>query len=691
VLQKLLNPRSIAIVGASDKIGPGFNAWNALQHVGFGGKTYLVNPTKTELLGQKCYPSLEAIDADVDAVFVAVKAESVQDVARQAVAKKAGGMAILSSGFGDAGGEGLVLQKNLADYCAQNNLSVCGPNCLGLLNFAGKTALFGTSMPDQVKRGGVAVVAQSGSIGIALLNSARGLGLSHLITSGNEAVTTTADLLEGLIDDPVVKTVIVFAEQIRKPAKFMAMAQKAAGAGKPVIVLKSGRSERGRAAVMAHTGAVAGSVEAGDAALAAAGAIQVFSLDELIETAFLTSTIKARPTARSIGALSLSGGEIALALDAAEENGIHFAPLGEAEAKIKPLMPAFSNLGNPLDLTWAGLYDPKVTEGCAQAIAALPEVGAMVLLQDAPTGLGPQQAARYATLLRSAAAGMQASGKPLIAVTHLTEEPHPELARAAEENGVPYLRGTREGLNALARYARWSTRAPVVRVPTNEKEKGPAAKLLKQYPSPAEHEARAIVASYGITGPAEKFVTSADDAATAAGQIGFPVVLKGVVPGMVHKTEAGLVKLRLANADAVREAARAMKAPGYLVQKMESGVAEILVGARVDPEFGPLIVVGAGGINVELYKDVAIRVAPIDEAAALEALAATRISRVLDGWRGAPPADKKAAAKTIAALSRFVADFADTVGEVEINPLSVFAEGKGCSALDCVIVQKGTP
>ena len=192
-------------------------------------------------------------------------------------------------------------------------------------------------------------------------------------------------------------------------------------------------------------------------------------------------------------------------------------------------------------------------------------------------------------------------------------------------------------------------------------------------------------------GPAEKFVTSAEDAAKAAGQIGFPVVLKGVVPGMVHKTEAGLVKLRLANADAVREAARAMKAPGYLVQKMESGVAEIIVGARVDPEFGPLIVVGAGGVNVELYKDVAIRVAPIDEAAALEALAATRISRVLDGWRGAPPADKKAVAKTIAALSRFIADFADTVSEVEINPLSVFAEGRGCSALDCVIVQKGTP
>ena len=208
-LQKLLNPSSVAIVGASDKIGPGFNAWNALKHVGFQGKVHLVNPNKSVLFDEKTYPTLSDIDGDVDAVFVAVKAESVLEVAQQAVQKKAGGLAILSSGFGDAGGDGLKLQQQLSLFSEQNNLSICGPNCLGLLNFAGKTALFGTSLPDEVKRGGTAAVVQSGSIGIALLNSARGVGLSHMITSGNEAVTATADYLEALIDDPAVKTVIV--------------------------------------------------------------------------------------------------------------------------------------------------------------------------------------------------------------------------------------------------------------------------------------------------------------------------------------------------------------------------------------------------------------------------------------------------------------------------------------------------
>ncbi len=698
-LRRLLYPRSVAIVGASDKIGPGFNAWKALEHVGFEGEVHLVNPNKAELFGRPTVPTLLDIKGELDAVFVAVKAESVMEIAHQAVERRAGGLAILSSGFADAGEEGRRLQDAFAAYARANGLAACGPNCLGYLNFAGRTALFGTSLPDAVPRGGVAAIVQSGSIGIALLNSARGLGLSHLITAGNEAVTTTADFLEPLIDDAKVRTIIVFAEQIRQPARFMAMARRAADAGKPVIVLKSGRSERAQAAVMAHTGAVAGSVEACDAALAAAGAIQVFSLDELLETAAVAAGLRTRPRTRKIGALSISGGEIALGLDAAEEYGVHFAPLGAAEAKIAPLMPAFSHLSNPLDLTWAGLYDPSVAEGCARAIGEEAEVGALVLMQDAPTGLGAQQAARYATLLSAVARGAQAAGKPLIAITNLSDQPHPELARAAREAQVPYLRGTREGMAAIGRYAHWATRSPrSIAAAADARERDPARALFAPFRGarpPAEHEARRILASYGVTGPAERFEQSADGAVQAAVTIGFPVVLKGIVPGMLHKTEAGLVKLRLGNADAVREAAQAMQTAhggalaGFLVQAMVTSVAEILVGARVDPDFGPLVVVGAGGVNVELYKDVSVRIAPIAEDEALEALSATRVARLLEGWRGAPPADKRAIAPTVAALSRFIADFAGEVSEVEINPLAVLAEGKGCVALDCVIVPGG--
>lgn len=701
-IESLLNPRSIAIVGASDKIGPGFNAWQALKHVGYQGRVFLVNPGKAELLGQKTFASLSDIDGEVDAVFAAVRADATLEVMTQAIAKGAGAMTILASGFGDAGEAGLQTQRALADLALANDIALCGPNCLGLLNFSGRAAMFGTSLPDAVPRGPIAAIVQSGSIGIALLNSGRGLGLSHLVTSGNEAVTTTADYLEALVDDEAVKTIVVFAEQIRKPEKFIAMARRASERGKPLIVLKSGRSEKGRAAVMAHTGAVAGSVEACDAALAASGAIQVHGLDELLETAALASQIRRRPTARKIAALSLSGGEIALALDAATDNGIVFAPLGAAEGEIKPLLPDFAHLSNPLDLTWAGLYDMNVAENCARALGKLDEVGVVVLLQDAPSKLGPQQAGRYANLLQAVARGAEAAGKPLVALSNLSDEPHAELGRVAREAGVPYLRGTREGLWAIARYARWATQpAPAAVCATAPDILRATAERLKPFLTgrmPAEHEARALLQGYGISGPAERLVATPEEAARAAQELGFPVVLKGIVADMVHKSDAGLVKLRLHSADAVRAAAgemiarmAALEGPkqvlGLLVQKMMSPIAEILVGARVDPDFGPLIVVGGGGVTVELYRDVAIRCAPIDENEAIAALESTQVSRMLEGWRGAPAGDKAAVAKAISAVSRFIADFAGQVQEIEINPLAVFEDGKGCIALDCVIVR----
>ncbi len=360
-IQSLLSPKSIAIVGASEKVGPGFNAVKALEFVGYEGEVHLVNPRSPELFGRRTYASLDDIPGSVDAVFVAVGAEAVVDVAKQAVRKGAGAMAILSSGFGETE-DGKAAQQALIEISEANDIAVCGPNCLGLLNFVGRAALFGTSLPDHVGRGGVAAIVQSGSVGIALLNSARGIGFSYLITTGNEAVTSASDYIDAVIDDPNVTTILVFAEQIKKPAAFMKALRRARDAGKPVIVLKSGRSQSGKAAVMAHTGAIAGSDEACDAALLAAGAIQVHSIDELIETALLASSISARPTGSQLGGLSLSGGEIALVLDAAEELGVTFAPLGSAKPKVKELLPPFAHLSNPLDLTWAGLYDPECCE-----------------------------------------------------------------------------------------------------------------------------------------------------------------------------------------------------------------------------------------------------------------------------------------------------------------------------------------
>jgi acyl-CoA synthetase (NDP forming) len=705
-IDRLLRPRSIAIVGASDKIGPGFNAWNALKTIGYAGSIHLVNPHRAELFGQACYPSLLSVPGALDAVFVAVGADQVVEVVQDAAAKGAGGIAVLSSGFAEAGEAGAALERDLAALARAHDLAVCGPNCLGLLNFADRTALFGTSLPSELALGGVAAIVESGSIGIALLNAARGLGLSHLITSGNEAVTTAADYVAALSDEPAVTTLVVFLEQLRKPHAFIAACRRAHALGKPVIVLKSGRSLKGQEAVTAHTGAVAGNREAADAALLAAGAIQVSSLDELIETAVAFSALPRRLKAPGAAMVSLSGGEIALALDAAEAAGLPLPPVATATATLARLLPPHSHIANPLDLTWAGLYDATIARRCVAALAEAPNIGLIVLLQDAPRGLGVQQVNRYATLLAAVADGARAAQVPVVAVSNISSDVHPHYARTAAEKSVVSLRGTLEGIGAVAHVLRWQG-APaealkptaIDRVAGNAHKCEAIAALAAARPGSVldAHDAKAVLAAYAIPTLPGRVLSSVEGARQACAELGAPVVIKGLVPAIAHKSEHGLVRLDIHSPDAAEEACRALLAKGrslagghqtrLLVEPQIAPVAELLVGARLDGDFGPLIVAGAGGRNVELFKDAAVRLAPVSAAAAAEMLRGTRAAQLLGGWRGNPKGDVAAAVAVIVALSRLMADLEGHVRAIEINPLAVLPEGSGCLALDCLVVR----
>jgi acetate---CoA ligase (ADP-forming) len=703
-IERLLRPRSVAIVGASERIGPGFNAWNALKTLGYAGAIHLVNPSRTQLLGQPCYPSLLEVPGEIDAVFIAVQAEKVVEVAREAAAKGAGGLAVLSSGFVEAGEQGAALQRELAALARAHDMAVCGPNCLGFLNFADRMALFGTSLPSELPMGGTAAIVQSGSIGIALLNAARGLGLSHLVTSGNEAVTTVADYLAFLAEEPAVQTIVVFLEQLREPPRFIAACRRARALGKPVIVLKSGRCAKGQQAVTAHTGAVAGSLEASDAALRAAGAVQVFSLDELIETAVAFAALPRGLKAPGAAVVSLSGGEIALALDAADAAGLALAPVSTARETLAALLPPGSHIANPLDLTWVGLYDASIARRCVSALGGQHDVGLIVLLQDAPRGLGEQQARRYATLLAAVADGAGDAGVPAVAVSNLCSDIHPDYARVATERSVASLRGTAEGIGAIAHRLRWQTALPTAEAPVATPVDGAArnraaAALAAATPGVVldESEANAVLAAYGIPTLPERLVASAEEAASALRELGGAIVIKALVPGIAHKSEHGLVRLDVRSEGQAEQVAGELLAKGrslaggrpvrLLVQPMIAPVAELLVGARIDPEFGPLVVAGLGGIAVELFKDVAVRLAPVSLAEAEAMLQATRAVRLLDGWRGKPKGDIAAAAEVVCRLSEAIADLAGEVREIEINPLAVMPAGSGCLPLDCLLVR----
>jgi acetate---CoA ligase (ADP-forming) len=704
-IDRLLRPRSVAIVGASDKIGPGFNAWNALKTLGYAGAIHLINPSRKELLGQPCHASLREVPGDIDAVFIAVQAEKVVDAVREAAAKGAGGLAVLSSGFVEIGEQGAAMQRELAALARMHDMAVCGPNCLGFLNFADRAALFGTSLPSELPIGGTAAIVQSGSIGIALLNAARGLGLSHLITSGNEAVTTVADYLAFLVDEPGVETIVIFLEQLREPRRFIEACRRARALGKPVIVLKSGRSAKGRQAVTAHTGAVAGSLEVGDAALRAAGAVQVLSLDELIETAVAFSALPRRLKAPGAAMVSLSGGEIALALDAADATGLPLPAVSAAGETLTALLPPHSQIANPLDLTWAGLYDATIARRCVKALGEQADVGLIMLLQDAPRGLGEQQAKRYATLLSAVAEGARDAGVPAVAVSNICSDIHPDYARTAAECAVASLRGTCEGIGAVAHALRWRAAPPPAAASdapaADSTARAGAVAALSAAPSGTvldEHAAKSVLAAYGLPTLPERLVSSVEAAKAALLELGSPVVIKALVPGIAHKTEHGLVRLNVRSEAEAEQVARELLdlgrslagagQPRLLVQPMIAPVAELLVGARVDPDFGPVIVAGLGGVTVELFKDAAVRLAPVSLSEAEEMLQATRAAQLLGGWRGKPKGDMAAAAQVVCRLSQLIADLEREVREIEINPLAVLPAGAGCLPLDCLLVRR---
>jgi acetyl-CoA synthetase/acetyltransferase len=433
------------------------------------------------------------------------------------------------------------------------------------------------------------------------------------------------------------------------------------------------------------------------------GAIQVFSLDALIETALVFSTLARPLKATGAAMLSLSGGEIALAVDAGEQAGLNLPPVSTARQTLTDLLPAFSHIANPLDLTWAGLYDPTVAQRCARALGEQPDTGLLILLQDAPSGLGPQQAGRYAALLGAVADGAAEAAVPLVTLSNVSSDLHPSYAEVAASKAALCLRGTQEGIAALAQRLAWDPQPSDESAPESspETDRAEARMTLEQVAAGVqvldEHQGRRVLASYGLPGIDEILANSAEEAAAAAQRIGFPVVLKALVAETTHKSELGLVRLMLQSVAEVRGAAVALleraqavapaTTPRLLVQEMVTPVAELLVGARIDPEFGPVIVAGGGGLQVELFKDVAIRLAPVTPKTAAAMIAETRSGRLLDGWRGRPRGDIAAAAAAVAALSRFLHDFADEVREVEINPLAVLEEGRGCRALDCVLVR----
>jgi acyl-CoA synthetase (NDP forming) len=703
-LSPLLRPRGIAVVGASERPGSaGRIVLENLLHLGYDGPVYAVHPRHPRVLGFPCYRDLETLPEPVDLVAVLVGAAQVIQTLESAAQIGAGAAWVLASGFAEAGPDGEELQARLANLAHERGLLVCGPNCIGVVNLYDRVATCSVALSRATRAGNVSAVVQSGAICLGLANAAR-FGFRYLISSGNEAVLDCADYIAYLAGDVQTQVIIAFLEGIRRPARFEAAVKVAADAGKPVLVVKVGRSTLARRTVQAHTGSLAGSDSVYDAVFRELGVVRLETLDELVEATelFLKSPL---PQGDGVGLLSLSGGQIGLIADLAEELGLRFPSLStQAQLELADILPPFSNLANPLDAWGSGDLE-SVYPACIDVVSRESSVDLLAVSRDTPPGVAEREVEQSVAVAQAAVLARQRSGKPVVLFSNLSGGFHPAAQDVLSSGSIPYLQGTREALRAiqaLTDYGRFRRVPAEAREYTSPPQLSQWRRRLTESSDPFSYvEGRALLTDYRIGGPAELVVSSREEAIAAAGQLDYPVAVKLLSPDVQHKTEVDGVRLGLDCPEAVAEAFDEViesvrlnrpnaRLDGILVQAMiPAGAVEVVLGMLNDPDFGPIVLYGSGGILVELLQDSVLSRPPLSRTHALEMINETRGARLLRGFRRQPPADMDSLIDALVRFSQLAADLGQHFAAFEVNPLMVLPRGGGVSAVDFLIERKG--
>jgi acyl-CoA synthetase (NDP forming) len=688
-LGALFNPRSIAMIGASsDPRKISGRPIQFLKTSGFSGPVYPVNPQRSEVQGIAAFPSLDAIPGPVDLAMIGLPAATVPDAVDACVAKRVRSIVIFSAGFGETGAAGLAAQERMARRCKDAGIRLLGPNCLGLASFrVGAYATFSHSMefaPPQA--GPIAIVSQSGAVGTyALVKGVRrGLKFSRFVATGNEADVDVADCIDWLADDPETRVIIGYLESCRDGRRLVHALDKARAAGKPVALLKGGSSTAGSEAAASHTGALAGSDTVYSAAFAAAGAARATSIDELLDIAYAASQ-PILPKGRRLGVMTVSGGFGVMMADAAAETDIELPTIpASAQARVREVLP-FAATSNPVDVTPQLLNDFGVLPPVLSALLAGDAFDSVAFFFGT-MGLDPHVNGKLADAI---VAARRTFPDRLFIVCMMTT---PEVRAALEAEGICVFEDPERLVRAVSRLAAFG-----------EAFARPAASALstafiKALPvgsNLSEAGAKAVLSAAGVAFAPDHIARTADEAAAAAAAIGGPVAMKIVSAQIAHKTDIGGVLLNVRGDPNVRSAfARLMErgkaaAPGATiggvsVTPMIAGGIETIVGTSNDPDFGPVVMFGLGGVLVETLADVAIRLAPIDESEAEAMIRSIKGFPVLAGLRGSKAADLAALSGTLAALSRFAAAHAEDVASVDINPFIALPQG-GC-AVDALIV-----
>jgi acetate---CoA ligase (ADP-forming) len=697
-VRRLFNPRSVALIGATDKSRWSWSIFGNLQLHGFAGPVDLVNPRGVPVHGRDSYARIADLPKPVDLAFVMVPTSAVLGVLAEVADAGIPSVVLLTSGFAEVGADGAELERQVVDLARRRGLTILGPNGNGFINAAARITPYGLPIDDPLLGGPVGVVLQSGALASSVLTFAqtRNVGVSLLVSMGNESMVSMTDVIRYLIDDDATRVIALFIESVRRPDEFIALAREALAQGKPIVAIKVGRSQTGARVARAHTGSLVGDDAVVDAVFRQHGVIRVDCLEDLIITAGLLAATGPLPGNR-VGFVTASGGASEIIADRAEDEGIEipeFAP--ETVERLRAVVPEFAATQNPVDVTGYILVDRNLLRNALTAVHDDPSLDALVVVTDLPRTL-PADPALIIDGFRQTGELIRRSAKPIVVMGNTLTDITPVGREVAGQTGFPgVLGGIHHGLTALGRAVRWSQvhraalAGPAVMPPV------PADLELTVPDEPgaswSEYRASAFVAEHGIPVVPGVLATDPIAAAEAANALGYPVVVKLAADEVEHKSDIGGVKVGLrdpaevmaAYADVV-SAGREVGADvhGALVQPQRAGGIELLVGIVTDPVWGQVLAVGLGGVWVEILRDTAVLVLPVDRDQIRQALRSLRGAQLFDGPRGTEKADLDAVADAIAAAAALAGRLGDRLEALEINPLLV--RGSQVEALDTLI------
>jgi acetate---CoA ligase (ADP-forming) len=708
-LDRVLNATSIAVVGASrTETKRGYQAIRTLLDEGFDGPIYPVNPKESKILGLKCYPRVSDIEGPVDLALITTPAASIPALLEDCAKKKVAGIVVIAGGFGEIGDEGKTLEKQMGEIARKNRIRIVGPNTSGLINVGSALNLVGL---HQVPRGNIALLSQSGNMALTLITEAMvksRKGFSYYVGVGNEADIRFHEYLEFFRQDPGTRAILIYVEGMRDGRAFLQQAYRTTRT-KPIILLKSGRSATGQRSAGSHTGALAGMSEVARTAFQRAGITVIENSDELFPAA---ETLSSLPPIRNnrVAILADGGGHATIAADLLSEAGVELPPLGEkTQEKLRKILPAAASVRNPIDVAGGADADPGVLAECADILLHDPHIGGLLIV-----GLFGGYSIRFSKSLEfreEDAAHMMGKlvrevNKPIVMHSlYGYARPHSlELVRYYNVPVYDSLEIACKCISVLAEYGDYlhsyeARTSFVLNWGARAKKRGQAiiTRVLEEgRKALTEPEARALLRLHGLSVAPEHLAGSEVEAVEVANSIEGDVAMKIVSGDILHKSEAGGVKLHLKTKEDVRRAYRAImdgareynpaaKIQGVLVSPMVDEGLEIIVGTKIDDQFGPVVMFGIGGVMVEILKDVSFRVLPVSARSARTMLEDIRSVSLLDGFRGQPPADKKAIQKLLLSVSEVIESYPE-IHEMDLNPVMVHQEG--LSVVDARIVLK---